>query len=108
MTLEQELQLFEDVGSIKAGISNLNRLLDAHTTQDMTQFSDMTEAVEAVDAKVTSIIKDLAITDAVRAEHDKHVSTLANRRASIVGSIAGFVSSAFITWIQIHFGGGAR
>ncbi len=106
MTPEQEAQLFEDIGSIKAGITNLGNLLDAHTNQDMTQFSAMTASVELVDTKVTDIIKNLAVTDAVRSEHEKNVSSIANRRATIVGSVAGFVSSAFITWLQIHFGGG--
>ena len=105
MTPEQEAQLFENIGSIKSGIASLNDNLKNHTEQDMEQFTKMTDTVEILDVKVTQIIKDMAVTDGVRAEHEKTMSAVANRRATILGSVAGFISSAFLTWLQFHFGG---
>ena len=100
MLPEQENQLFEDIGEIKASIKSLNHLLDAHTTQDMTQFTAMTEAVNVVNVNVSKMITDLAVSDAVRVANEKHVSTITNRRASIVGSMAGFSASAVLSWIR--------
>ena len=105
MTIDQELQLFENIGSIKSGIDSLNDKLQIHTSQDHEQFTKMTGTVGALDVKVTQIIKDMAVTDGVRAEHEKTMSAVANRRATILGSVAGFISSAFLTWLQFHFGG---
>ncbi len=108
MSPEQENNLFEDVGEIKESIQSLNKLLELHTTQDMTQFSVMTEAVTSIDKKVDQLVKDLAVSDAIRSTNEKHVSTIANRRAGIVGSIAGFIASALLAWIQFHFFGGVK
>lgn len=105
MTPEQENNLFESLGEIKESIKSLNNLLDVHTTQDMTQFSVMTEAVTAVDNKITKIATDLAVSEAVRVTTEKHVSAIANRKAGLVGTVAGFISSALLTWLQFQLGG---
>lgn len=91
MTPEQESQLFEDIGGIKTGITSLNKLLDIHTTQDMTQFSTMSDALQQVHEKVDKLASDFAVAAAVKEEQDKSVKKIAGIRAAWVSAGIGFV-----------------
>jgi hypothetical protein len=86
MTPEQEANVFQDLGAIKTGIENLNHLLDAHTAQDMTQFTTMTDTVKEVHDKVDKLINQLSVDKALKDQHEQFVKKIASTRAVWVAS----------------------
>lgn len=91
MTPDQESTIFQDLGAIKEGIINLNRLLDSHTAQDMTQFTTMTETVKTIDSKLDKVITDMAVDIAVKQEQEKFVKKIASTRAAWVSGAIGLI-----------------
>jgi hypothetical protein len=91
MSPEQESKIFEDLGAIKTGVSNLHDLLDTHTAQDMTQFSAMTAAMDGIKTNVDKLVLDFSVAAAIKLEQDKATKKIAGVRAAWVSGAIGFV-----------------